>query len=133
VYSQDAFHTPPDHTQLGAFINSHPLIRKLRDRLVMEHITPLLLTLLIVTAMTVSSTLLGGMQRVFRKAFYFVTCLKDKDALGCINSIDVTYSRAMERGLIKGLATYNILQNPKYKVGGWVEGGYTYTYHLIWG
>jgi hypothetical protein len=27
----------------------------------------------------------------------------------------VTYTRAMQRNLIKGLATYNILQNPKYK------------------
>jgi len=27
----------------------------------------------------------------------------------------VTYSRAIQRNLIKGLATYNVLQNPKYK------------------
>lgn len=27
----------------------------------------------------------------------------------------VTYTRAVQRNLIKGLATYNILQNPKYK------------------
>ena len=27
----------------------------------------------------------------------------------------VTYTRAVQRNLIKGLATYNILQNPIYK------------------
>lgn len=27
----------------------------------------------------------------------------------------MTYSRAIQRNLIKGLATYNVLQNPKYK------------------
>lgn len=27
----------------------------------------------------------------------------------------VTYTRAVQRNLIKGLATYNILQNPTYK------------------
>ncbi len=27
----------------------------------------------------------------------------------------VTYTRAVQRNLIKGLATYNVLQNPSYK------------------
>jgi len=29
----------------------------------------------------------------------------------------LTYTRAVQRGLIKGLATYNILQNPHYMQG----------------
>ena len=35
--------------------------------------------------------------------------------LGKLNCIDVSYPRAVERGLIKGLHSYNILQNPRYK------------------
>jgi hypothetical protein len=31
------------------------------------------------------------------------------------NTICISYSRAVRRGIIKGLATYNILQNPRYK------------------
>eukprot|EP01038_Epipyxis_sp_PR26KG_P011622 gene11622-15564_t len=45
-------------------------------------------------------------------------CAKDsesKDIQGTGAKGIVTFSRALQRNLIKGLATYNILQNPKYK------------------
>lgn len=42
-------------------------------------------------------------------------CLGKADGLESVNCIQVTYPRAIERGLIKGLHTYNILANPRYK------------------
>jgi len=35
--------------------------------------------------------------------------------MSVMNSVQVTYTRAKERGLIKGLNDYNILQNPNYR------------------
>eukprot|EP00624_Nannochloropsis_granulata_P007896 evm.model.NODE_9949_length_46820_cov_28.931910.9 len=42
-------------------------------------------------------------------------CLGKSDGLESVNCVQVTYPRAIERGLIKGLHTYNILANPRYK------------------
>lgn len=47
------------------------------------------------------------------------------EGMADLNCVDVTYQRAVDRGLIKGLATYNILQNPKYKQVG--RGTYSCT------
>merc|ERR1711988_322245 len=42
--------------------------------------------------------------------------LNDKDGTNSLNiAKTVSYPRAVQRNLIKGLATYNILHNPKYK------------------
>ena len=40
------------------------------------------------------------------------------------NTIHISYSRAVRRGIIKGLATYNILQNPKYKEAFGITDGF---------
>ncbi len=53
----------------------------------------------------------------------FASCQKEKDKGTAANHYVptnaayslVTFTRAVERNLIKGLSSYNILQNPQYK------------------
>jgi hypothetical protein len=55
----------------------------------------------------------------FTKTFInFITCGsggKTDALMSVMNTVQVSYTRAKQRGLIKGLNTYNILQNPKYR------------------
>ena len=47
------------------------------------------------------------------------------------NTIHISYSRAVRRGIIKGLATYNILQNPKYKEAFGITDGFALTHGRV--
>jgi hypothetical protein len=88
-----------------------------KDKLLMKHLVPIEVTLVIfvtgILSSRVSSSFLG-------KACGFLRCLTCRKAGGKkkrltlnMNTLEVDYSSARDREIIKGLATYNILQNPK--------------------
>jgi hypothetical protein len=106
--------------QVGAVVSDYSYwLASVQKRLQFEHITPLLLSLLGVLAYVILRYLLSGATHFTRWFLALITCNlgmgKGDDAFGNLNCIDVSYQRAVDRGLIKGLASYNILQNPKYK------------------
>mmetsp|Transcript_9056 Transcript_9056/g.13500 ORF Transcript_9056/g.13500 Transcript_9056/m.13500 type:complete len:1091 (+) Transcript_9056:834-4106(+) len=84
------------------------------------HLLPIL-SLLIVYILAVSAlqiSKVGGSQSL--KLLKCLTCRSDGAANALMKQkkrkyIRVDYSRAIDRGMIKGLASYNILHNPKYQ------------------
>jgi len=47
------------------------------------------------------------------------------------NTINISYSRAVRRGIIKGLATYNILLNPRYKEAFGITDGFAISHKRV--
>lgn len=120
-YGQDnVFTSQDDSTPVGDYVNQYSLwLNRVHSRVTKINIVPLLLAFLAMLAFMISRQLFNGVAHFFGSIISFLTCrrygVRKKDGVGEINCIDVTYQRAADRGLIKGLHTYNILQNPKYK------------------
>jgi hypothetical protein len=101
----------------------------LHPYLVKPHIAPLVLTLVCLAAALAARHVLLACFNALRACVRCLTCHRgppgrafDRDPFGAadifggeLNIIDVTYTRAVERGLITGLHTYNILLNPRYQ------------------
>eukprot|EP00956_Cyclotella_meneghiniana_P038376 scaffold153312_cov24-Cyclotella_meneghiniana.AAC.1 len=88
------------------------------DKLSKKHLVPLKVTLV----MFIIGQLLSNISSAFlRRIFGCLRCLtcarssKVKHLTSSMNTVQVDYSSARDREIIKGLATYNILQNPKYQ------------------
>ena len=144
-FSQDdLFVTPPDTTSLlGRTIEASTrwMHRSIARHLQKSHIQPLLVLFLVLAATMLVRQVFNAVTNTMRALFRILTCrtpnprpqhydeeqqgrgggccscacLGKADGLESVNCIDVTYPRAVERGLIKGLHTYNILANPRYK------------------
>jgi len=112
--------------------------RSIARRLQKAHIQPLVILFLVLAIVMIGRALLKSVFTILCSLFrVFANCNRtchtqnddehiEKGGCKCsffgeVNgldefaSIDVTYPRAIERGLIKGLHTYNILANPRYK------------------
>ncbi len=82
-----------------------------------EHIIPLeVIAILFVVGLIMK----GSLMTFFKTSMKCLRCLmcmsgsKISKLKKTLNTVQVAYSAAKARGVIKGLATYNILQNPKY-------------------
>lgn len=139
AFGQDQlFDTPVDVTSLlGRNIDRLTLWvhGSIRHHLLKVHIQPLLALLVVLGSLMVGRQVVNGVLNTVCTLVRVLTCRKsDKPKsrhdverpTGCcwrgpggglldeMNCVDVSYPRAVERGLIKGLHTYNILQNPSY-------------------
>mmetsp|Transcript_6817 Transcript_6817/g.14782 ORF Transcript_6817/g.14782 Transcript_6817/m.14782 type:complete len:695 (-) Transcript_6817:1682-3766(-) len=90
----------------------------LQEKLLKKHLLPIELTIAVLVAAiclsNVSSTFLKRVCGCLR----CLTCskgLKLKNLKNNMNTVQVDYSSARDREIIKGLSSYNILQNPKYQ------------------
>lgn len=100
----------------------------LHPYLIKPHIAPLVLTLVVLASALAARHALLACFNALRACFRCLTCylgppghafdrdpFGSRDIFGDLNIVDVTYTRAVERGLITGLHTYNILLNPRYQ------------------
>ena len=92
--------------------------QSLRDKLLKKHLFPLEVALFV----SVAWTLVSNISSTFlRKVCGFLQCLicmtgtKVKALTESMNTVTVSYSSARDRGIIKGLTSFNILQNPTYQ------------------
>jgi hypothetical protein len=102
-------------TGLGYGISAN---QSLRDKLLKKHLFPLEVALFV----SVAWTLVSNISSTFlRKVCGFLQCLicmtgtKVKALTKSMNTVQVSYSSARDRGIIKGLTSFNILQNPTYQ------------------
>jgi hypothetical protein len=87
-----------------------------QDKLRKKHLVPLVVTLLIFVAGQLLSNISSAFLRRVCGCLRCLTCAtssKVKNLTSSMNTVQVDYSSARDREIIKGLATYNILQNPK--------------------
>jgi hypothetical protein len=87
-----------------------------QDKLLKKHLIPLEVTLLIYLAGTVLSNISSTFIAKVCGCLRCLTCSKSSKVTklaSSMNTVQVDYSSARDREIIKGLATYNILQNPK--------------------
>ena len=89
-----------------------------REKLLKKHLFPLEVALFV----SVAWTLVSNISSTFlRKVCGFLQCLicmtgtKVKALTKSMNTVQVSYSSARDRGIIKGLTSFNILQNPTYQ------------------
>jgi hypothetical protein len=101
----------------------------LHPYLVKPHIAPLVLTLVVLASALAARHVLLACFNALRACVRCLTCHRgppgrafERDPFGSadiyggeLNIIDTTYTRAVERGLIHGLHSYNILVNPRYQ------------------
>eukprot|EP00804_Cyclotella_cryptica_P009635 CCRYP_006299-RC/>CCRYP_006299-RC protein AED:0.29 eAED:0.29 QI:364/1/1/1/1/1/4/125/1018 len=83
-----------------------------------KHLVPLEGALLIFVAGILLSKISSTFIRRVCGFLRCMTCSKSsevKNLTASMNTVQVDYSSARDREIIKGLATYNILQNPKYQ------------------
>lgn len=82
-----------------------------------EHIIPLeVIAILFVVGLIMKRSLMTFLKTSL-KCLRCLTCMSGSSIIQLkktLNTVQVAYSTARARGVIKGLATYNILQNPKY-------------------
>lgn len=88
------------------------------DKLTQRHLLGLVILFWALIAYRIIHTLFHGITHITSKIINVVTCGGGTDTdklLSVMNSVRSGYTQALDRGLIKGLATYNVLQNPKYR------------------
>ena len=89
----------------------------LREKLNKKHLLPLEAALFIVVAWTLLSNVSST---IANKIWGFISCLmcmtrgKATSHKKEMNTVQISYTSARDRGLIKGLNSYNILENPIY-------------------
>lgn len=88
------------------------------EKLFKKHLFPIEMALFIyVAAMLLSNASSSFLRKVFG-CLQCLTCRKGgklKTLKNNMNTVQVNYSSARDRDIIKGLSSYNILQNPKYQ------------------
>jgi|AntRauTorckE5430_2_1112549.scaffolds.fasta_scaffold02934_2 hypothetical protein len=91
---------------------------KLKDIMLKKHIVILeiiaVIFLMNILVKKIMSTFGATLQRIMQ-CICFRKGDKVKKLQAVMNTVQVTYSGARARGVIKGLASYNILQNPNYQ------------------
>jgi hypothetical protein len=91
---------------------------KLKDLMHKKHIIILEIIAAIFLIHILSKELIQTFGTTLQRTLRCVLCMKGdkvKKLKAVMNTVQVTYSGARARGVIKGLASYNILQNPKYQ------------------
>jgi len=80
------------------------------------HLLPLEMLLLGFVVFNLLENFVGGWKRKLINVFRCLICrtkITKGKLLSQMNTVQVDYRSAKKRGVIKGLASYNILQNPK--------------------
>ena len=88
------------------------------EKLLKKHLLPIELTLLAFVAGMLLSRVSSEFLRKFCGCLRCLTCskgIKLSTLKNNMNTVQVDYSSARDREIIKGLSSYNILQNPKYQ------------------
>ena len=109
------FETEMKTIPLSAFQDVNPL--KLHDNLQQRHIIPLAALLISIVVLSFVNSRTKQFTSLTKTFINVVTCGagSETDALlSVMNTVQTSFSRAKQRGLIKGLNSYNILRNPKY-------------------
>ncbi|KAL9185465.1 hypothetical protein ACHAXT_003242 [Thalassiosira profunda] len=90
----------------------------LGQKLAKKHLFPIEVALVIFTAWLLLSRVSSSFLKKFCGCLRCLTCSKGnklKSLKNNMNTVQVDYSSARDREIIKGLSSYNILQNPKYQ------------------
>jgi len=97
------------------------------ENLKQKHMIPLVTLLILFVGLSILNNFFKEWCHMTRLLVNFLTCgsgtTTDK-LMSVMNSVEVTYTRAKQRGLIKGLNNYNILQNPNYAKAFGVDESY---------
>jgi hypothetical protein len=91
---------------------------KFTDIILKRHIVILEIIAALFIANIVARKLTSAFGATIKKVLTCLLCGKGnkvKKLKALMNAVQVTYGGARARGVIKGLASYNILQNPKYQ------------------
>jgi hypothetical protein len=94
------------------------IVKFLPDYLLQKHLIALELVLIVFLVGIVLSHIASyGFTQVLKvlRCVFCSTGNKVSNLQSMMNTVQVTYRSAKERRIMKGLATYNILQNPKYE------------------
>jgi len=89
-----------------------------RQKLFKKHLFPIEMTLIIFVAGMLLSRVSSTFLRKVCGCLQCLTCSTGNKLKGLknnMNTVQVNYSSARDREIIKGLSSYNILQNPKYQ------------------
>lgn len=103
------------------------------EKLTQKHLLGLVILFWALIAYAIVHAFFHGLTHLTTKIINFLTCGGGADTdklLSVMNTVQTQYTHALDRGLIKGLATYNVLQNPKYVENVWLELHLTYAYYL---
>jgi len=114
IFESKSFDRQGDISQFEQSYN--PL--KLHGNLEQAHVVPLATFLVGFVVLWFINVQTKEFTHFTKKFINCITCsggAQHDKLVGAMNTVQVSYTRAKERGLIKGLATYNILQNPKYQ------------------
>ena len=87
-----------------------------QDKLLKRHLLPIEVTLVLFVAGMLLSQVSSRFLRRICGCLQCLTCSKGgkvKNLKSNMNTVQVDYSSARNREIIKGLSSYNILQNPK--------------------
>ena len=90
----------------------------LEEKLFKKHLFPIELTLVIFVGWMLLSRMSSTFLSKVCGCLRCLTCSKGnkvKNLKSQMNTVQVDYSSARDREIIKGLSSYNILQNPKYQ------------------
>ena len=90
----------------------------LQEKLLKKHLFPIEMTLVVVVSGMLLSRVSSTFLRKVCGCLQCLTCRKGntlKTLKSNMNTVQVDYSSARDREIIKGLSSYNILQNPKYQ------------------
>lgn len=90
----------------------------MQEKLMKKHLFPIEVTLVMFVAWMLLSRVSSTFLRKFCGCLQCMTCSRGsklKDLKNNMNTVQVDYSSARDREIIKGLSSYNILQNPKYQ------------------
>jgi len=93
-------------------------LHHLQEIILKKHVVPLEIIGFLLVAGYISKRFFSGCGSTMLKFFRCLTCssgTKVRKLKSEMNTVHVKYSNARARGVIKGLASYNILQNPKYQ------------------
>ncbi|CAN0127277.1 unnamed protein product [Ectocarpus sp. 6 AP-2014] len=96
-------------------------------KLEVKAVQPLLVPFCILTALIVEHWLGNTVLNFCGRVAAILTCkgkLASKKLESLCNTMSVTYSRAVVRGVMRGLPSYNILLNPKYKESFGLSDGF---------
>lgn len=113
IFESDEADTPEALDELRAHDDEDVVAR-----VAQEHLLPLLCLLLILLSLYVLNQVLHGTTHFTKRIVNVLTCGSQGDfqhAVEELSDIQVTYTSAVNRRLMRGLPSYNILQNPIYK------------------
>jgi len=91
---------------------------KFKEIMYKKHIVILEIVAVIFLAHALIKRLMDACGSTVRKMMRCIFCSKGNEVKkleAVMNTVQITYTGARARGVIKGLASYNILQNPKYQ------------------